>query len=128
MNQKRIDEIEARLGAATPGEWMFDPEYCGELGCGVFITGLCGHRDCNEPHQIGIAHVDGKDGEFIAHAKADIEWLLAENAQLREFKSYWDGCYGQGYEIAYFHENGETEPFDGFYESAMECYEGVDKK
>lgn len=42
---------------------------------------------------------------------------------LRAFKSYFDDCMvGQGYEIANFHMNGELEPFDNFFASAMEEY------
>ncbi len=35
-------------------------------------------------------------------------------------KAYWDSLYGQGYEIANWHYNGTTEPFDNFWEAAEE--------
>lgn len=42
---------------------------------------------------------------------------------LRAFKSYFDDCMvGQGYDIANFHMNGELEPFDNFYDAAMDEY------
>ena len=41
-------------------------------------------------------------------------------AQLLRFKQYLDDLYGQGLEIANWHQNGELEPFDNFYESAIE--------
>jgi hypothetical protein len=37
-----------------------------------------------------------------------------------KFKSYFDSLYGQGLEIANWHQNGELEPFDNFYEAALE--------
>lgn len=37
-----------------------------------------------------------------------------------QFKKYFDELYGQGLEVANWHQNGETEPFDTFYESALE--------
>ena len=40
--------------------------------------------------------------------------------QLSRFKQYFDELYGQGLEVANWHQNGELEPFDNFYESAIE--------
>ena len=37
-----------------------------------------------------------------------------------KFKEYFDGLYGQGLEIANWHQNGELEPFDNFYENALD--------
>lgn len=39
---------------------------------------------------------------------------------LKSFKEYFDDLYGTGLEIANWHLNGESEPFDGFYISATE--------
>ena len=36
------------------------------------------------------------------------------------FKEYFDSLYGQGLEIANYHLNGDLEPFDNFYDSAIE--------
>ena len=44
---------------------------------------------------------------------------------LDAFKSYFDGLYGQGLDVANYHLNGATEPFDNFYDSAMEEYENA---
>ena len=35
-----------------------------------------------------------------------------------KFKSHFDELYGQGLEISNWHQNGDLEPFDNFYESA----------
>ncbi len=37
-----------------------------------------------------------------------------------KFKRYFDELYGTGLNIEGWHENGELEPFDNFYESALE--------
>lgn len=52
---------------------------------------------------------------------------LALLKALTAFKRYFDGLYGQGLEVANWHMNGATEPFDGFYDSAMEEYENERK-
>jgi hypothetical protein len=52
----RLAEIRARLDAATPGEWPF-----GEM----------------------VRHLLPPDADLIAHAPADIAWLLAEVERLR---------------------------------------------
>ena len=44
----------------------------------------------------------------------------SERSQLVAFKEYFKDLYGQGLDIANWHQNGETEPFDNFYESAIE--------
>ena len=36
------------------------------------------------------------------------------------FKEYFDELYGQGLEIANWHQNGDLEPFDNFYDSAID--------
>lgn len=48
--------------------------------------------------------------------------LTREITALRAFKNYFDGLYGKGLEVANFHLNGELEPFDNFYESAIVEY------
>ena len=53
------------------------------------------------------------------------ENLKAEIERLTAFKSYFDGLYGKGLDVANWHENGELEPFDNFYDDAVK--EMVDK-
>lgn len=36
------------------------------------------------------------------------------------FKKYFDELYGEGLEIANWHLNGDLEPFDNFYENALQ--------
>lgn len=49
--------------------------------------------------------------------------LGREIKKLNAFKEYWDELYGTGLEIAKWHLNGESEPFDNFYDAAMERME-----
>jgi hypothetical protein len=61
----------------------------------------------------------------------DTETLVDALALLKAldaFKSYFDGLYGQGLDVANYHLNGATEPFDSFYDSAMEEYENAECK
>ena len=44
----------------------------------------------------------------------------AEIERLKAFKSYFDNLYGEGLDIANWHKNGDLEPFDSFYGSALE--------
>ena len=54
-----------------------------------------------------------------------IEDTIALLKSLSAFKEYFDGLYGQGLDVANYHLNGATEPFDNFYDSAMEEYENA---
>lgn len=57
----------------------------------------------------------------IYNQRDEIRRLEAEVEQLKRFKHYWDSLYGQGLEVANWHQNGTTESFDSFYEDAIEC-------
>lgn len=46
--------------------------------------------------------------------------ILGQIIEALRFKEYFDSLYGQGLEIANWHMNGELEPFDNFYDSALE--------
>lgn len=39
---------------------------------------------------------------------------------VKRFKQYFDELYGEGLEVANWHQNGELESFDNFYDSACE--------
>ena len=45
--------------------------------------------------------------------------------RLERFKSYFDELYGLNLQVADWHNNGDLEPFDDFYESAIEEMESV---
>lgn len=50
----------------------------------------------------------------------EIKALREENKKLKEFKEYFDDLCGIGLKVANWHMNGELEPFDSFYDSAVE--------
>ena len=39
---------------------------------------------------------------------------------MKAFKSYFDELYGKGLDVANWRLNGALEPFDNFYESALQ--------
>ena len=73
----RLDEIRARAEAATPGPWGQ-----GNINSGDGISLL----DVYSEHAgyVKVASVwDSEDRDFIAHAREDIPYLLAEVERLR---------------------------------------------
>ena len=57
------------------------------------------------------------------YGKCDYADICKETDGLRRFKKYFEDLYGEGLEIANYHMNGDTEPFDNFYDSAIQCME-----
>ena len=55
-----------------------------------------------------------------------IEEQQAEIEKLKKFKSYFDDLYGYGLEVINWHLNEELEPFDNFYDSAIQEMENKD--
>jgi len=72
----RLAEIRARLDAATPGPWT--PEET-QRGHDIWWQPGEGMRD----GRVANVYVE-RDAHFIAHAPADIAWLLDEVERLRE--------------------------------------------
>ena len=68
-----------------------------------------------------LMNKSGHEGCYQMHADA-----LALLKSLSAFKEYFDGLYGQGLDVANYHLNGAKEPFDSFYDFAMEEYEMPD--
>ena len=58
--------------------------------------------------------------EVISAAISLINRQQAEIERLKAFKSYFDELYGKGIDVANWHLNSELEPFDNFYESALQ--------
>ena len=70
----RLTEIRARLDAATPGPWVVT----GQEILTVAVDGQTGW----ESLVADVWHRD-RDADLIAHAPADIAWLLDEVERLR---------------------------------------------
>ena len=79
---ERLEEIRARVEAATPGPWYPQPGYVMRSESGVHpeVCLMCG------PEHTGVGSSDAvSDGAFIAHAREDIPYLLdrLERAEAR---------------------------------------------
>lgn len=92
MDQKRKDEIRARLAAATPGPWAASEEDADEFWYGRGYLAITGVRDGRSVTvaPVGLSHgpsdatIDRADAALIAHAPQDIADLLGENDYLRD--------------------------------------------
>ncbi|MFF2383696.1 hypothetical protein [Streptomyces sp. NPDC058108] len=75
LTADQLDDIEARAAAATPGPWSSHEDWPGR----VFSDG--------GPNYLHIARTTGWNAEanerFIAHAREDVDALLAEVRRLR---------------------------------------------
>ncbi len=60
-----------------------------------------------------------------AKMKCDYAKVCGERDKLLKFKQYFDSLYGENLEVANWHLNGELEPFDNFYEDALNCMEAT---
>lgn len=65
-------------------------------------------------------HIDYTEKDIDMRDKEIIKDLENKVKKLKAFKSYFDKLYGQGLLIANWHLNGDLEPFDNFYESAIQ--------
>lgn len=90
MTPQEIDEIQARAKDATPGPWFTgwdldatnDPN---DLGIVAFNRGgVVGSMFvCSTCHSSTIQQAI-KNAEFIAHARTDVDTLIAEVSRLKE--------------------------------------------
>lgn len=70
--------------------------------------------------------------KILEIAKAEVEWNypldygIAIDTAIKalKFKEYFDELYEKELEIANWHLNGSLEPFDSFYDSAIDWSEG----
>lgn len=64
----------------------------------------------------------------LSETKAKLEECSKENTALKAYKDYFADCYGQGYEVANYHLNGDLEPMDSFIDGAQEAHDSVFNK
>lgn len=72
------------------------------------------------PHGFGIPPKQPRVKKEKPAPKPRKKHMKLNVNQLSRFKQYFDELYGQGLDIANWHQNGELELFDNFYESAIE--------
>ena len=95
---------------------MTDNEIIKALEC--CVASNCG--DCTIFNNKEIRRVPGRCVQTLEKNALDlINRQQAEIERLKTFKSYFDELYGKGLEVANWHENGDLEPFDDFYDSAI---------
>lgn len=68
----RLDEIEARANAATPGPWTVSEDYSDVVG-----------PEGDQLASYWNPTSETRNGEFIAHARTDVPALVAEIRRLR---------------------------------------------
>ncbi len=75
---ERLAAIRARVDEATPGPWMYRGSFAPGRGSVV--------ADSDTSYLFEAASLASVDPDtvFVAHAREDIPWLLAEVARLRE--------------------------------------------
>ena len=73
----RLDEIQARLDAATPGPWV------------AMNSGVIAIVTASE-HQLITRGSLPPDADFIAHAPDDLAWLLERVARLEATVHNWE--------------------------------------
>lgn len=72
--------------------------------------------------------LEGKSAENFVNAlelseiQEQVKSLTAENFALKAYKDYFTDMYGEGYEVANYHLNGDLEPFDNFLDGAEAEY------
>lgn len=107
MSDERLEQIQARAVAATPGPW----DCYGDGAHEVFDAGEYSDGDPGEVVAPVVTKLN--DAEFIAHAREDIPALLAEVARLREALTITDEMVERG-AVALFRastdEDWETGP------------------
>lgn len=71
MADDRLTEIAARAAAATPGPWLQRPD-----------AGIVADADDHPLAVFGTSGPHCADAKFVAHAREDVRWLLAEVKRL----------------------------------------------
>lgn len=81
----REDEIQARLEAATPGEWTVRTSEWVDGGVHCKSRRIEGsHHGYDFPDDTPEGALANADVALIVNAKTDLQYLLDENARLRE--------------------------------------------
>ena len=98
-----------------------------DLAIRIHENNKCINKTSKETLQVA-KEVNDDNKKISAHCKhleSEVNRLEKEIKALLAFKNYFSDLYGHGLEVANWHQNGELEPFDNFYESAEEEYENA---
>lgn len=125
MTEEKLQEIEARANAATPGPWEYIPDDIG----GYMVS------NCKECQSIVASadydwlcskeylSVSYDDADFIAHAREDIPALIEEVRRLRDGQEDWrkhedELPFREGWDYLVCFRNGKVV-------AARYCCEGI---
>lgn len=93
----REEAIQARVDAATPGPWWGGGDRSKRGSADRYgLVGRLSDRGTGNAIAVlsGVGMDRVADAEFIAHAREDIPYLLAKNAELRTRIDQALACYG----------------------------------
>jgi hypothetical protein len=79
LTEQQLNDIEARINAATPGPWMRKTELASHI---VYVDNAAPNDGTSSPLW-NAEWATEADGEFTAHARTDVPALLAEVRRLR---------------------------------------------
>jgi len=65
--------------------------------------------------------------DYIDEIERRYNDLESKNKRLQEFYDYFANLHGNGLEVANYHLNGATEPFDNFFDEAEKVLKGETK-
>jgi hypothetical protein len=86
-DKKRLEEIEARAKAATPGPWVREDDWMCEVNAELRELGVDHVTYENVVKLVAglerICFNGSDDADFIAHAREDVPWLLSQLAQVQ---------------------------------------------
>ena len=88
-----------------------DQEVCEE--CPVYLDGGIA---CREAARVAVSALK----EIQQYREIG---TVEECREAKRFKEYFDELYGIGLEVANWHQDGNTEPFDNFYDAAIDWSE-----
>lgn len=79
-----IDAIQTRLDAATPGPWRVINDNDVMVFAGRRSVAYCGGYTTNDDDEEAVRRENAANAELIAHARADLFYLLHEVKELRQ--------------------------------------------
>ena len=62
--------------------------------------------------------------DIVQQLESELIEQETKQSGLTKFYDYFSELYGTGLEVANWHQNGDTEPFDNFFDSAEQELEG----
>lgn len=94
--QDRLAEIKQRAENTTPGPWVLQPVAADDDGLGE--QWIHNSEQGAKEYAVAVTFFANprlqEDAEFIAHSRADVEWLIGEVERLRsecsKLADYWD--------------------------------------